>query len=51
MEYRLQLEDYMDLDLWEQISELSKKRGMTREMLIVEALREYIARIPTKEEA
>ncbi len=44
MDYELNLEDYMDKELWEQITELSRLRGSTREMLVVEALREYISR-------
>lgn len=42
MDYELNLGDYIDSELWEKITELSRTRGTTREMLVVEALREYI---------
>jgi hypothetical protein len=43
--YKLDLDDYIDRELWQQIQMISKKRGITKEMLVVEALQEHIRRV------
>lgn len=41
---KLDLEDYIDRELWQHIREIAKDKGITKEMLVVEALQEYIGR-------
>jgi hypothetical protein len=45
MVYNLDLDDYIDQELWQQIREIARERGITKEMLVVEALQEYISRV------
>ncbi len=45
MVYKLDLDDYIDQELWQQIREIAKDKGITKEMLVVEVLQEYIRRL------
>lgn len=44
MSYKLDLDDYIDQELWQVISDIAREKGITKEMLVVEALLDYIRR-------
>lgn len=50
MTYKLDLEDYIDEELWQKIRDISREKGITKEMLVVEALQEYLLTIDDVEE-